>query len=465
MAKLPAEIELLLSNPNLNNLLPLRGKYDKETLAARQLATTIMSDIISEDIKGFGRETVKSEKSYFSTPAAAPDAAISVEKFEEFTGIKVDQSEVIKRAGADRDIAFFETKVKGVGKEPQVEITSASIGQTNRGKQFGEVQKALKAKGLKNLTQDVALDLLFTDDFADIRNQIINQTKEKFENFLLVSVFDQEKGGKTLLKFAKNPLKEAKFDKNFMSKHFDFRFRTVDERVAGPGGEKVKTGNVERYRVSISTKDSLYSTFKFQDIAKEVAKKQRRAVDRTFSKVIKDRIVPRLREFAISQTVAAKGVPLSAQKVTNTMAFLVAFAKEFEDSGLTPFALKQTVKGPPPLRVSSGLNVQGAGKKDRKAMQRFISGVQLTQLVQKRLGRTMERFGNPEAPNLKERSGRFRTSVEIIADYRKNIIAYRYNPLYDQLNKYGYKPSDQVGRATREVVQTLFARAFNIVRA
>ena len=117
MAKLPAEIELLLSNPNLNNLLPLRGKYDKETLAARQLATTIMSDIISEDIKGFGRETVKSEKSYFSTPAAAPDAAISVEKFEEFTGIKVDQSEVIKRAGADRDIAFFETKVKGVGKD------------------------------------------------------------------------------------------------------------------------------------------------------------------------------------------------------------------------------------------------------------------------------------------------------------------------------------------------------------
>ena len=68
MAKLPAEIELILSNPNLNNLLPLRGKYDKETLAARQLATTIMSDIISEDIKGFGRETVKSEKSYFSTP-------------------------------------------------------------------------------------------------------------------------------------------------------------------------------------------------------------------------------------------------------------------------------------------------------------------------------------------------------------------------------------------------------------
>ena len=59
---------------------------------------------------------------------------------------------------------------------------------------------------------------------------------------------------------------------------------------------------------------------------------------------------------------------------------------------------------------------------------------------------------------------RFRNSVEIIASYRKNIIAYRYNPLYDSLAKYGYKPDEQVGKATREVVQTLFGRAFNIIR-
>ena len=75
----------------------------------------------------------------------------------------------------------------------------------------------------------------------------------------------------------------------------------------------------------------------------------------------------------------------------------------------------------------------------------------------------MRKFGEPEAPDLTERSGRFRTSVEIIANYRKNLIAYRFNPLYKSLDKYGYKPSDQVGKATREVVQSLFARAFNII--
>ena len=34
----------------------------------------------------------------------------------------------------------------------------------------------------------------------------------------------------------------------------------------------------------------------------------------------------------------------------------------------------------------------------------------------------------------------------------------------DNLNRYGYRPSEQVGKATREVVQGLFARAFNIVK-
>ena len=76
----------------------------------------------------------------------------------------------------------------------------------------------------------------------------------------------------------------------------------------------------------------------------------------------------------------------------------------------------------------------------------------------------MEKFGDPSPPDLKERSGRFRSSVNIIANYRKNVMMYYYNPLYDNLNKYGYDPAEQVGRATREVVQTLYARAFNIVK-
>jgi len=139
----------------------------------------------------------------------------------------------------------------------------------------------------------------------------------------------------------------------------------------------------------------------------------------------------------------------------------VALAREFEAGGQTPLATKTGVRKPN-LNIKPGeLRVIPTKKRERQS---FISGVQLTQLVQRRLGKTMRKFGEPQAPELTERSGRFRTSVEVIANYRKNVVAYRYNPIYDNLDKYGYKPSEQVGKATREVVQTLFARAFSIVK-
>ena len=76
----------------------------------------------------------------------------------------------------------------------------------------------------------------------------------------------------------------------------------------------------------------------------------------------------------------------------------------------------------------------------------------------------MQKGGEASPPELAERSGRFRNSVQILADYKKSVIAFKYNPLYDSLKKYGYMPDKQVATATREVVQALFARAFNIVR-
>ena len=77
----------------------------------------------------------------------------------------------------------------------------------------------------------------------------------------------------------------------------------------------------------------------------------------------------------------------------------------------------------------------------------------------------MQKGGEASPPELTERSGRFRNSVQVLANYKKNVIAFKYNPLYDSLKKYGYMPDQQVATATREVVQALFARAFNIVKA
>lgn len=96
--------------------------------------------------------------------------------------------------------------------------------------------------------------------------------------------------------------------------------------------------------------------------------------------------------------------------------------------------------------------------------QKFISASQWTALVQQRLGNSMLTFGDPEPPEIKERSGRFRRSVQVTANYRTKILQYTYNPLYRSLEHYGYHPELQVERAIREVAQQLYAREFSIIR-
>lgn len=95
--------------------------------------------------------------------------------------------------------------------------------------------------------------------------------------------------------------------------------------------------------------------------------------------------------------------------------------------------------------------------------QSFISAIQWTALVQARLGQTMERLGEPDAPDLKERTGRFRSSVAVSPDYKRDRIRYTYMPLYTSLERYGYRPDIQVERAITEVAQQQFGRAFRII--
>jgi hypothetical protein len=116
---------------------------------------------------------------------------------------------------------------------------------------------------------------------------------------------------------------------------------------------------------------------------------------------------------------------------------------------------------PGSAKIVSGKIALSKRKKEDKE-QGFISGVQWTILTQKRLGETMKNFGPPNPPNLKERTGRFRSSVQVAANYRKNILTYTYLPLYQSLERYGYKPNIQVETAIREVAQSLYTRRFNI---
>jgi hypothetical protein len=109
--------------------------------------------------------------------------------------------------------------------------------------------------------------------------------------------------------------------------------------------------------------------------------------------------------------------------------------------------------------------VSAAPVERKETKQAFISGVQWTVLTQKRLGETMLRMGEPEPPELKERTGRFRGSVRVFANYRTMTLRYLYNPLYSSLKRYGYRPDLQVETAIREVAQSLYAQKFNILRS
>lgn len=119
------------------------------------------------------------------------------------------------------------------------------------------------------------------------------------------------------------------------------------------------------------------------------------------------------------------------------------------------------------LLVYNGSIKQKSSKKMAAASrtrQAFISNIQWTMLTQKRLGETMKRVGDPAPPDIKERSGRFRQSVQVIANYRSNLLSYTYNPLYRGLEHYGYHPELQVERAIRDVAQSIYNRHFSIIR-
>jgi hypothetical protein len=121
---------------------------------------------------------------------------------------------------------------------------------------------------------------------------------------------------------------------------------------------------------------------------------------------------------------------------------------------------------PGSVRVYNASIVSSKSKESvkKKGAQSFITAVQWTILTQKRLGETMKTFGPPNPPYLKERTGRFRESIEVSPDYRKNLLTYTYLPFYRGLERYGYTPNIQVETAIREVAQSLYTRRFNIRR-
>ena len=145
---------------------------------------------------------------------------------------------------------------------------------------------------------------------------------------------------------------------------------------------------------------------------------------------------------------------------------LIAIAMSLEP-GSTPVVTSLSYKMKDPAFIAN-IKSRGQRRARKRPQQRFVSSAQLTALVRRRLGEKMPkgpRRGPPLAETiLTERSGRFRSSVQVIANYRQNVINYFYDPLYRVFNRTPRDPDDFVPDTIREVVQTLFSRQFNIVR-
>jgi hypothetical protein len=158
----------------------------------------------------------------------------------------------------------------------------------------------------------------------------------------------------------------------------------------------------------------------------------------------------------LTGTTGQKIIQIIAEETALPSGSVMRDVKGFLESLGISYMLKYVNKGTL-NRANVLLNTIGDA---RPNYQSFLSSIQWTALVQARLGDTMERTGEPEPPDLKERTGRFRSSVSITANYRKNLIYYTYLPLYSSLERYGYMPNLQVETAIREVAQRQFADEF-----
>ena len=145
----------------------------------------------------------------------------------------------------------------------------------------------------------------------------------------------------------------------------------------------------------------------------------------------------------------------------------VSDLKQFlTESGFSQYAMEYIAGS---AIISKGTIAIKKGKgQNRKKSQQFISTAQLTALTQKRLAQIMPkgpRRGPPLSDDvLTERTGRFRKSVMVIPNYRKNMMRFMYDPIYKTFIGTARNPDDFVTRSIREVVQSVFGRQFLIIR-
>jgi hypothetical protein len=123
----------------------------------------------------------------------------------------------------------------------------------------------------------------------------------------------------------------------------------------------------------------------------------------------------------------------------------------------------------PPLKYARGTITAKLPKEQRNLQQRFISKVQLTEIVRKKFIQKMPK-GPRRGPPLSDevltyRTGRFANSFQIAyLNYKTNTIKYYYDPVYRVHEATSRDPRELIDGTIREVALASFSRAFRVVR-
>jgi hypothetical protein len=409
----------------------------KQNLKVRNDVLRLFSDFIST--RGPFKDA--SGSSAFTKATAAPDMQGSLKSFEDYFGIAVEPS--MLSGGAQ---AYAEVKQR-ISKDTSTTITSIQLG----GQDLSQFESTFGLSGYqkpdtgKYSYTGTTISSLKSDSLVkyiqsrpELEREIVARAQEKFQNAVYINYLDKRHNNKPTVSVLKNAKSVLQLN-SITSPYLEITARVISLANNATINLQIKLSAAGEKELATNSVD--VSTKFHESLGKYVA-----------SRFVKYAVANRLGKIKDFDEYIKECITL---------------ANEFADSSHTPIEYESNLSTNKASTLKQNVSMKGSGKSrqvNKPTPQKFISSAQWTVLVQKRLGDSMLSFGDPEPPDIKERSGRFRKSVDVTANYRTKTIQYAYNPLYRSLEHYGYHPELQVERSIRQVAQELYAREFSIMR-
>ena len=409
----------------------------KKNLKVRNDVLRLFSDFIAT--RGPFKDA--SGSSAFTKPSAAPDMQGSLKSFEDYFGTAVAPTTL--SGGAQ---AYAEVKQR-ISKDTSTTITSIQLGGSDLSKfesTFGLAgyQKTDTGKfsyiGTTISSLKSATLVKYIQSRPELEREIVTRAQEKFQNAVYINYLDKRHNNKPTISVLKDAKSVLRLN-SITSPYLEITARVIS-LAASP------TINLQ---IKLSAAGEKELADKSVDVSSKFHESLGKYVATRFVKYAMDNRLGKIKDF--DQYIKE----------------CITLANEFADSSHTPIEYQSRLAASKAGVLAQNISMKGARtakQVSKSTPQKFISSAQWTALVQNQLKQTMRKGGVARQPDLIERSGRFRGSIRVVANYRANLLKFYYMPLYSHLQAYGYNPDQQVIRSIREVAQKVYARQFNVQR-